>query len=92
MSLVLPERTIDLYCRPDQINFWYIGLAEEVRKINPHAYCLSVGGYFWRKLSLMGTYQINEYLGINKKGKKAGFRSFVKALVAFKRAAQPGGK
>lgn len=85
MSLVLPERTIDLYLTPEQINLWYIGLSEEIRKVNKDAFCLSVGKFLWRKLVLMGTYQINQYLGLSKK--KKGFNSFVKALVAFKKAA-----
>jgi hypothetical protein len=90
-SLVLPTRTIDLYCRPDQINLWYIGLAEEVKKINPNAFCLTVGQFLWRKLTLMGNFQITQYLG-DKKTKKTGFRTFAKALVAFKRAAQQPNK
>jgi hypothetical protein len=85
---VLPTRTIDLYLTPEQVNYWYIGLAQEVKKINPRAYCLSVGQFFWRKLVLMGTYQINNYLGATKKNRGKGFRTFVTALVAFKKAAQ----
>jgi len=92
MSLVLDSRTIDLYCRQDQINLWYIGLAEEVKKINPNAYCLSVGHFLWRKLALMGSYQIGQYLYGEKSSKKPAFRTFVKALVAFKSVAQQPNK
>jgi len=84
---LLENRTIDLYCREDQINFWLIGLSEALKEIRPNAFVLSVGRYFWRKLALMGTAKLSEYL-LGDKAKKTQFKSFAKALVAFKRIAQ----
>jgi len=89
ISLILESRTIDLYLSPEQINYWYIGLAEEVKKKNPKAYTLSVGRFFWKKLKMMGTYLINQRFGITKRKGKA-FKSFVRALVALKIAETPG--
>jgi hypothetical protein len=88
LSLVLQTRTIDLYCREDQINFWFVGLSEEVKKVNPNAFCLSVGKFLWRKLALMGTFRIGQYLAGEKSKKVFYFRTFAKALVAFTRQAQ----
>jgi len=76
-----------LYCREDQINYWFIGLSEEVRRANPNAFCLTVGQFYWRKLALMGTYKISQYL-LGDKAKKHQFRTFAQALVAFKKQAQ----
>lgn len=85
IQLVLPKRTIDLYVPPDKINSWYIGLTEAVKKVNPHAYCLSVGKFLWRKLQLLGIYQINEHFYSQKQG-KLYFRRFIPALFAFMKA------
>jgi hypothetical protein len=90
-SVVLRDRTIDLYCREDQINYWFIGISEEVKKMNPRAYCLSVGKFLWRKLAMMGAAKIGHYLAGEKK-KPVLFKTFTHALVAFKRQATLAGQ
>jgi len=86
-SLVLENRTIDLYCREDQINYWVIGLSEELKRIRPKAVTLTVGKYFWRKLAMMGTFKIGQYI-LGDRAKKERFRTFAKALTAFKSTIQ----
>jgi hypothetical protein len=87
VTLETQTRSIDLYLLPEQVNLWYIGLAQAVKAENPKAIVLSVGRFFWRKLNLLGTYQINDYFGLNNpKNKKKGdaFAGIVQAMVAFK--------
>jgi len=64
-----------------------IGLSEELKKVRPRAYILNVGKFFWRKLAMMGTFKIGQYI-LGDRSKKERFRTFAKALTAFKSTIQ----
>ena len=67
-SLILKNRSLDVYCTEDQIDFWYVGLSQFVKLHNPSAFALSKGRYYWRKLKYLLIHEVMRKL--DKKMKK----------------------
>lgn len=63
MSIILENRSFDIYCTEENINTWYCGLAYAIKRHNPNAYVLSVGKFFWFKFC----YLLHGYLYCNLK-------------------------
>jgi hypothetical protein len=52
-SLILKNRSYDIYTTEEQINDWVIGLSHLVKKYNPNAYVVRPGQFFWKKLKMV---------------------------------------
>lgn len=86
VSLIMANRTYDVYCTEENVNAWYIGLAYAVKKHNPTACVLPVGRFFWRKLRLLMTYLVID--GMNEEQKKKFTKrslSFCKTVLLYRR-------
>lgn len=46
-TIVLHNRTFDIYFREEQINPWYYALSLAVKKYNKDAYCMTYGKFLW---------------------------------------------
>ena len=82
-SIILPNRPVDIYVGEDRINLWYIGLSELVKFHNRNAYCLTKGGFFWKKLALLIKYYVL-FTVYSKPSKKIDAKlSFCKAVILY---------
>ena len=79
-SLVLISRSLDFYCRRDQIDSWVIGLSSEIRKRNKNAFTISPGKYYWRRFKFL---LINS-LEKDPNYKNLKYHTFVKGILAYK--------
>ena len=53
LSIILKNRSLDLYIPEEKIDFWVIGLSEFCKQNNSKAFCLTKGQYLWRKAALI---------------------------------------
>lgn len=86
ISLIMPNRSYDIYCTEENVNSWYIGLAYAIKKHNPYACVLPVGRFLWRKMRLLMTYLIFDRMGEEQKkrlGKKS--LSFCKVILIYRK-------
>ena len=79
-SLVLKTRSLDFYCKPEQIDSWFIALSSELKKRNITAYTISPGKYYWRKLK----YILINSLEKDPNFKNAKYLTFVKGILAYR--------
>lgn len=86
ISLVMSNRSYDIYCAEDNVNSWYIGLAYAIKKHNPNAYVLSVGKFLWRKMRILITYVVIDKMSdVQKKKLLKKELSFTKAVYLFRK-------
>lgn len=86
MSIIMDKRPFDIYCTEENINAWYVGLAYAIKKHNPTAAVLTVGGFFWRKLKFVLTYLVLDRMSEDQKKKYVKKSlSFVKAILLYRR-------
>ena len=52
-SLILKNRSYDVYATEEQINDWVIGMSHLIKKYSPDAYVVRPGQFFWRKLKMV---------------------------------------
>lgn len=87
MSIILKNRSFDLYIPEEKIDFWYIGLSEFIREHNSKAYCMTKGQYLWKKTSLIMKHVIKKKLIKDKiiKANDPKYKepSFCKAILKF---------
>lgn len=86
VSLILPNRSYDIYCTEENVNSWYIGLAYAIKKHNPLACVLPVGRFFWRKMRYLMTYLVFERMSEEQKKKYSRkSMSFCKIILVYRR-------
>ena len=52
-SLILKNRSYDVFATEEQINDWVIGLSHLIKKYSPDAYVVRPGQFFWKKLKMV---------------------------------------
>jgi hypothetical protein len=83
LSIIMKERPFDIYCEPEHITNWFVGLSNLVKIYNPKAHCIKAGRYLWRRLRYVW---LNIALSsLNEKNRKkilaAREMSFVKTIL-----------
>lgn len=84
-SLLMGDRSFDLYCSPEQISYWYIALSKEVKKFNPKAFVIQPGVFLWRKMKSICLAKMMERKSVMKEKNNATM-SFVKAILYLSKA------
>ena len=83
-SIILQRRTVDFYAAEDTIDLWYIGLSEFLKPLNPSAYCLRKGKFYWRKLYFVMRFLVESKTPKKQLKKVKAEISFCKTILLYK--------